>query len=63
LDGISCTPVHGHCQPAASAMLHAIPHETLAGNGDFSGETYTMDRTGPQADAINRLDANPTDAA
>jgi uncharacterized repeat protein (TIGR01451 family) len=32
-------------------------------NGDFCGETYTMDRTGPQADAINRLDANPTDAA
>ncbi|MBU0618482.1 MAG: LamG domain-containing protein, partial [Planctomycetes bacterium] len=32
-------------------------------NGDFTGETYTIDRTGPQADAINRLDANPTDVA
>ena len=32
-------------------------------NGDFSGETYTIDRTGPQVDAIDRLDTNPTDAA
>jgi len=32
-------------------------------NGDFTGGTYTMDRTGPEVDAINRLDPNPTELA
>ena len=34
-----------------------------AGNGDFTGQTYTIDRTGPLATAIDRLDTDPTAAA
>lgn len=31
-------------------------------NGDFSGQVYTINKTPPRVTAINRLDANPTNA-
>lgn len=35
-----------------------------AGNANFNtGQVYTIDRTGPTVSSINRLDANPTNAA
>ncbi len=34
-----------------------------AGNGNFSGQAYSVDRTAPTASSIVRADANPTNAA
>ena len=36
---------------------------TGAGNGNFTGATYVVDRTAPEVDSITRDDANPTNAA
>src|SRR5207253_1430232 len=36
------------------------PGGTGAGNGDFTGEFYTIDRTAPTVVSINRTDANPS---
>lgn len=33
------------------------------GNGNFSGQVYTIDKTNPAVSAINRTDMNPTDAS
>ncbi|GAB4383696.1 MAG: hypothetical protein Kow00121_46020 [Elainellaceae cyanobacterium] len=34
-----------------------------AGNGNFNGQSYTINKTPPRVTAINRLEANPTNAA
>jgi hypothetical protein len=36
---------------------------TGAGNGNFTGQVYTLDRTAPTVSSINRADSNPTNAS